>query len=485
MGLRGPAKGSGGEKLEMVSFDLLIKGGLVVDPASGRQGNFDVAMGGGQVARVEPEVSPDTARWVFDASGKYVFPGLVDSHMHLTTLKGANGFHMLAKAGVTCALECMGFVEDVLEGMAVSGSGISVAVLNRLDPGASISSQTADKKELGEYLNRTLESGGLGLKLLGGHLPLSPETTAAAIEVCNEARAYVAFHCGSTRNGSNLNGLLDALKFAGDNRLHICHINAYCRGLTHGSPVTESMIALKELAKRPHLVSESHMGPYNACWSNLEKGVPRSHVTRTCLESGGFEKSKDGLRAASKEGYMRVQKTSPQGGVEFLEPEEGLAYLEERDFDAQVSFPVNKRSSAFLMATEKDEDGCFIVTALSTDGGCIPRNFLLSHGLSLVRFNALTLPEFVAKCSWIPARMLGLETKGHLGPGADGDLVVADPHTHDALLTVAGGRVIMQDGEVAGSGGAIVTTERGEKSLKDRGISTVRADLNESLFYGA
>ena len=469
----------------MVSYDFLLKGGFLVDPANGRQGIFDVALEGGRVARVEPEISPDTARRVYDAAGKYVFPGLVDSHVHLTILKGANGFHMLAKAGVTCALDCMGFVDNIIESMAAYGCGISVAVLNRLDPGVSISGPGAGKKELTDYLDRTLDSGGLGFKLMGGHFPLTPETTTEAIEVCNEARAYVAIHCGSLKNAGNLNGLLDAFEFAGNNRLHICHTNAYCRGFTHGSPLTENMIALKELAQRPHLVSESHMAPYNACSAELEAGVPRSQVTRTSLKSGGFEATKEGLRVAVKEGYMLVQKAGPKGEVEYIKLKEGLDYLEKRGFNAWVSFPVNLRSSGFLMATEKNDQGRFIVTALSTDGGCIPRNFLLSHGLSLVRFNALTLSELVAKCSWQPARMLGLAGKGRLDPGADGDLVVVDPHTHEALLTVAGGRVIMQDGQVTGSGGAIVTTQRGEKSLRERGINTLRADLENSLFYGA
>ena len=101
------------------------------------------------------------------------------------------------------------------------------------------------------------------------------------------------------------------------------------------------------------------------------------------------------------------------------------------------------------------------MTALSTDGGGIPRNFLLSHGLSLVRFEAWTLLDFVQKCCWAPARMIGLLKKGHLSPGADGDLVVADPHSHDALLTVAGGKIIMVNGLITGSGGTIITTGRG------------------------
>lgn len=468
----------------MDEFTLLIKGGFLVDPANDRLGPFDVGLGGGRVAAVEPELSPNQAQEVYDAVGKLVLPGLVDTHVHLTPVVRAVGFRMLARAGVTCALDCGGQVEDVIEGMAQQGSGISVAVLNRLDPGVTISGPDADRQELAEYLDHSLEAGALGLKLLGGHLPLSPQTTAVAIEEANAAGAYVAFHCGSTRNGSNLYGLLDAFEFAGDNRLHICHVNAYCRGLTHGSPVTETMMALKELAARRHLISESHMATYNSTGAELEGDIPRSHVTQTWLEAGGFEPSRAGLLAAAQAGYMLVQKSMAQGSI-YLEPEAGVAHLEAVNFQTIVSFPVNRRSTAFLTATGKDQNGRFIVTALSTDGGGIPRNFLLSHGLSLVRFDAVTLPEFVQKCSWTPARMLGLPQKGHLGPGADGDLVVADPETHQALLTVAGGKVIMSRGVVFGSGGTLITTERGQKALEDGDVPFEVADLPGSLLYTA
>jgi imidazolonepropionase-like amidohydrolase len=181
---------------------------------------------------------------------------------------------------------------------------------------------------------------------------------------------------------------------------------------------------------------------------------------------------------------MRVQQSTAQGVV-YLASEAGVAHLAQSGFQTAVSFPVNRRSTAFLMATEKDESGRFIVTALSTDGGGIPRNFLLSHGLSLVRFDALTLSEFVQKCAWMPARMLGLPGKGHLGPGADGDLVVVDPEAHQALLTVAGGKVIMAHGVVIGSGGTLITTERGVEALEDQNVPVEVADLPGSLLYTA
>jgi len=81
------------------------------------------------------------------------------------------------------------------------------------------------------------------------------------------------------------------------------------------------------------------------------------------------------------------------------------------NFDVTISFPVNSRATALLTTTEKDNNVRFIIPALATDGGGIPRNFLLSHGLSLVRFDALSLTEFVQKCCRTPARMLGLPRK--------------------------------------------------------------------------
>ena len=276
--------------------------------------------------------------------------------------------------------------------------------------------------------------------------------------------------------------MLEALELAGSHRLQICHVTAYCRGLTHGSPVTEIMIALKALAAHPHVVSESYFGPYNGTLAELENGVPRSHVTRTCLQKGGYEASAAGLIAAAKDGHMLVQRETAQGVI-YLAPDEGVAYIKDINFKATVSFPVNRRSTALLAATEKDDQRRFIVTALSTDGGAIPRNFLLSHGLSLVRFDALTLSELVHKCCRAPARMLGLPNKGHLAPGADADIVVADPNTHQAVLTVANGKIIMAAGRVTGSGGTLITTESGIKVLKTKGVQAEAADLAGSLFY--
>ena len=64
-------------------YDLLLKGGHVIDPKNSVDARRDVAIQNGRIAAVEPEIDPSRARTVIDVSGLYVTPGLVDIHTHL------------------------------------------------------------------------------------------------------------------------------------------------------------------------------------------------------------------------------------------------------------------------------------------------------------------------------------------------------------------------------------------------------------------
>ena len=68
---------------ELLRFDLLIRGGTVVDPAAGRHGAFDVGIVDGRIAAVEPALDGTRAQTTVDATGMLVLPGMIDTHAHV------------------------------------------------------------------------------------------------------------------------------------------------------------------------------------------------------------------------------------------------------------------------------------------------------------------------------------------------------------------------------------------------------------------
>lgn len=64
-------------------YDILLKGGHVIDAKNGINGGCDVAVSDGEIASVAPDIDSDQAETTVDASGMYVTPGLIDLHTHL------------------------------------------------------------------------------------------------------------------------------------------------------------------------------------------------------------------------------------------------------------------------------------------------------------------------------------------------------------------------------------------------------------------
>jgi hypothetical protein len=463
--------------------DLLIKNGRVIDPLNNMDEITDVAIVNDKVTSVGKNLNQNLSRLVISADNLLVIPGVVDSHAHVArpNSKGA-GFRMLVKTGVTTAVDFEGPIEVINREISLYSCGLNVAVLEGIKPGNGFSGINAPHHEIVDKTNQALNDGAIGIKLLGGHYPLSPDTTADLIETAASENAYVAFHVGTTETGSNILGLEEAICLANGNPLHIAHVNAYCRGLIE-DPLQEIYRAMHALNQADNVVSESHLAPFNGCSGFVgTDGLPESHVTRRCLETFGYSVNHKGIEQAILDSCAGVYALVDDEMQLLWEKDAREKWLEENT-RVGLSFSVNNRVSALVSANHKNSKGTFTVEAISSDGGAIPRNYILTYGMHLVKFGALSLNDLVKKTSYNPAQLFGFVNKGHLSPGADADIALVDANTGEAKTTIIGGKVAMAGGIPIAGIGRVLTTERGAPYLKNKQVPHEIIDLEQSTYF--
>ena len=99
-----------------MTYDLLIKGGHVLDPGQGLDGQLDIAISRGKIARIAPGISAEDAARVIEVRGpnRHVVPGLVDLHTHVAHGAVTEGVGMGCcdpdvigvQSGVTTVVDC-------------------------------------------------------------------------------------------------------------------------------------------------------------------------------------------------------------------------------------------------------------------------------------------------------------------------------------------------------------------------------------------
>src|ERR1044071_8553427 len=72
-------------------FDLVIKGGDVLDPSQSLRGKRDIGIRYGMIEALEADIPTARAERMLDVSGKLVTPGLVDLHSHVFPYGSAIG----------------------------------------------------------------------------------------------------------------------------------------------------------------------------------------------------------------------------------------------------------------------------------------------------------------------------------------------------------------------------------------------------------
>jgi dihydroorotase len=89
------------------SCDLLIKGGTVLDPGQHLHARMDVAVKGGKILEISPEIPESRALVVYSAKDKIVTPGFIDLHVHCFdgVGSGMNADHYCLGRGVTTVVD--------------------------------------------------------------------------------------------------------------------------------------------------------------------------------------------------------------------------------------------------------------------------------------------------------------------------------------------------------------------------------------------
>ncbi len=456
-------------------FDSILRGARVVDPLNGLDGVYDVAIQDGKIAEVASRIE-SPAKNEYNFAGKVLQPGIIDCHVHIGSKYGSHyGQRMLAMEGVTTCLDMAGPLNSILDETPQYGAGLKIAILEAAQPPETISSSEPSSDEINEFIDRALDGGALGVKLLGGHYPVRPDISADFIRCAYQKGAYIAWHAGSTEHGSNIEGMLEAVEAAKGLPLHLAHINAYCRGAVMDY-IEETKLAIKTLSDNPNILCESYLSPRNGTRLICdENGQVRSRVTAACLTRYGFTADKDGLRKAFLAHHAFVNYDAG-GYTGLLTGQEGIDYWESVGTNVGGSFNVNPGIPRAWLAEAKREDGSFVVDGISTDGGVYTRNVILANGLALVKMGIITLPEFVVKTSLNPARMLRIHSKGHLSVDADADITVYDFETQKPVAAFVDGAPILLNGEVVGKSGTFICSKRGQAAIEARGFKAIVVD---------
>ena len=139
---------------------LLLKGGRVIDPGIGKDGEFDVLVEDGRIVKINRSIAPDGAEVLELGKGWIVAPGLIDIHVHLrepgqehkeTIASGAAA----AVAGGFSGIACMPNTDPVNDHAGITQFIIKKATdanLARVYPigAVSIGSRGEQLAELGE-----------------------------------------------------------------------------------------------------------------------------------------------------------------------------------------------------------------------------------------------------------------------------------------------------------------------------------------------
>ncbi len=397
---------------------LLVKGGHVLNPATGLDEKADVLIKGNKIEKIEADLSGENADRTISAEGCYVMPGFIDLHVHFRD----PGFEQK---------------EDIFSGMEAAAHGGYTTVLTMPN-----TRPVADNPDVINYVHRKAENGHCIHVLQVGAITKGQEGTVLSdMEAMVKAGIPAVSEDGKSVMDAKLcrEGMREA------QRLGI-PVLAHCEDKTLAGP---GVMNADEKAEEFHMPGISNAVEDVIVARDIilarETGVHLHLCHCSTKDSVALVKfAKDlGVRVSAEVCPHHFTLTSDD--IRAHEPELAAGIFLPSDLDVDTNYKMNPplRRKEDVEALKKGlRDG--IMDVISTDHA--PHTFEDKNqsmkkapfgivGLEtaacltyseLVMGGYLTPMQMAEKMSYNPAKIIGLD-KGNIAPGKAADLVIFDP----------------------------------------------------------
>lgn len=457
-------------------YDVLIRGGTVIDGTGSPRYQADVALRGDRIVRVSrAPLDPRSASAVIEAAGRIVAPGFIDLHAHLDPLLRLPDAESHVRQGVTLALgnpDGGGALplEPYLDSAQRAGLGMNVAFLighnsirervmgleNRAPTPAELARMEA---LVAEGMNDGAFGLSTGLRYIPGYYSRTDEVVALARVAAARGGIYTS-HLREEGLGL-FDGVAEAIRIAREADIRVV--------LTHHKAVGQQMwgqsrrtLAMVDTARAAGLDVRIDQYPYTATSTGISVLVPswalaggdsafarraadpvlRDSIVKGIVFNLLNDRGGGDLRRVqfarvdwdrSLEGKTLHDWVTREGKA--LTPENAAALVIEAELRGGAS-------GIYHVLDEQDVERIMRhpMTSVASDGrlskpgegvphprgyGTFPRVL----GVYVRERAVLTLPDAVRKMTGLPAATLGLTDRGRLAEGLVADVVVFDPST--------------------------------------------------------
>lgn len=462
-------------------FDVLIRGGTVVDGTGAPAYRADVALRGDRIARIDRGgIAADSARQVLDAQGLVVAPGFIDSHAHIqTTIHEHPLAENFLRQGITTILASLHSGEqpyplrDYMAALRVAPNvgffaGHSWARTEVL--GRENRAPTATELErMKALVDEAMRDGALGLSTGLVYVPANFAETEEVIELARVAARHGGIYVSHMRDEATglLESVAEVIRVAGEAGLpaQINHHKAV--GATQWG-WSERTLAMIDSARAAGLDVKHDLYPYTA--SSTSSGVLFPQWALAGGQEEFRERVEDPATRRRMEAEMRDIFEKERGGgdlarVQFrtvrslpeydgrtladLARDRGLPNTVESGIDLVIELQLAGGFGAIYHAMD-ERDVVRILqhpfAMIETDGDPVGFGVGFPHPRSygafprvLARYvreqKVLSLEEAVRRMTSLPADQIGQTRRGRVAEGMFADLTVFDPEVIRDLAT--------------------------------------------------